>query len=92
MGKYIVQYFQSQNVYTEEEAAALIDAGGVSYAEIEVTNNRAIVSGLRNTEYFYWRVQVEDNSGNLSDWSNGSAFRCFSNDTEAPFSKCRFRV
>jgi len=83
--KYVIQYFQAQAKYSEEEASAMMDNGEVSYAQVECTNTRFVVSGLNNTEHTYWRIKAVDNVGNETDWTLGKSFRNDTYDTESPY-------
>ncbi len=77
---YVIQYFQTLNKLDENS----IDWDQMAVVEKHVTNNQLLVSGLNNLEYFYWRIQVVDNKGKVSEWSNGELFKVYTDDTVAP--------
>jgi len=80
---YTVQYFQS-SVRLDESTMDETFWDNVASVKKQVTNNQLQVSGLNNTEYFYWRVQAIDLDGNESGWTTGEMFRSYNDDITPP--------
>ncbi len=79
--KYRVRYFQSMTYYDDKNK---IDWSKQGYMTKEVTNNRILIGGLQNTEYFYWQVQYVDMAGNVSEWGDGTLFKVYVDDVNPP--------
>ena len=80
---YVVQYFQS-SVRLDESTMNDAFWNNVASVKKQVTNNQLQVSGLNNTEYFYWRVCAFDIKNNQSPWTTGEMFRSYNDDTTPP--------
>ncbi len=77
---YVVQYFQSTVRLDEDK----IEWDTIASVKKQVVNNELLLSGLNNTEYFYWRVQAVDVDNRISDWTVGEMFRVYNDDTTPP--------
>ncbi len=94
--KYVVEFFQSTDVLEEAAITAYFtgntsDDGGISnnaYSRLEVTNNQITLTGLKDTQYIYWRVQAVDNytdgEAHRSAWTVGDPFHVYLEDINAP--------
>ncbi|MBR2426464.1 MAG: hypothetical protein IKB16_06965 [Lentisphaeria bacterium] len=92
---YVVEFFQSPDVLEEAAITAYFTNntngnGGISnnaYSRLEVTNNQITLSGLKDTQYIYWRVQAVDNfdgTPHKSAWTVGDPFHVYLEDINAP--------
>lgn len=91
---YVVEFFQSPDVLEEAAITAYFtnntNDGVISnnaYSRLEVTNNQITLTGLKDTQYIYWRVQAVDNFGDTphkSAWTVGDPFHVYLEDINAP--------
>lgn len=78
---YRVRYFQTLTHYSD---TSKIDWNNVAHITKEVTANELLITGLNNTEYFYWQVEAVDQAGNSSGWQDGELFKVYVDDLTPP--------
>lgn len=92
LNRYVVEYFQTTEALTAEQITDRFESntawdGSIlnsKYARMEVTNNELTLTGLRDTQYVYWRVRAIDNKENVSEWTVGDPVHIYLQDKYAP--------
>ena len=92
LNRYVVEYFQTTEALTAEDITKRFESntawdGSIlngKYARVEVTNNELTLTGLRDTQYVYWRVCAVDNKENVSAWAVGDPVHVYLEDKYAP--------
>ena len=92
LNRYVVEYFQTTEALTAEQITSRFESntawdGSIlngKYARVEVTNNELTLTGLRDTQYVYWRVRAVDNKEHVSAWTVGDPVHIYLEDKYAP--------
>lgn len=92
LNRYVVEYFQTTETLTAQEIMNRFEKntkwdGSIlnsQYARVEVTNNELTLTGLRDTQYVYWRVRAVDNKDNVSAWTVGDPLHVYLQDQYSP--------